>query len=198
MPTPPSHQFVTSSQYEPEGIFLLPPVEGAGRILQRWGEHSDHYRAYTYNGVPLKGHNGIDFAAAAGAWVLAADAGRVIEISVEPSGFGQYIKLEHSWGESFYAQITGVEVDSGQTVQRGQRLAHVEPSRRRFPSHVHFAIRITPFNRLDGWGGFSDPMAFLYLPDLPATPDTAMTPDWEAPPDDLPPVLVERPGLRRP
>ena len=36
---------------------------------------------------------GIDLGAPAGTWVLAADAGRVIEISVEPGGFGRYIKI---------------------------------------------------------------------------------------------------------
>lgn len=198
MPSPTSHQFITSSQYEPEGIFLSLPLEGRARILQGWGEHPDHYRAYTYNGVALKGHIGVDFEAGGGAWVLASDAGRVIEISVEPGGFGQYIKLEHSWGESLYAHIAGPEVDSGQTVSRGQRLARVEPARRAYPSHLHFAIRITPFNRFDGWGGFSDPMAFLYLPESSVTPDTLTPDDWPTPSEHLPPMLVERPGSRRP
>lgn len=198
MSSPTSHQFITSSQYEPEGIFLLSPLEGAPRILQGWGEHPDHYRGYTYNGVQLKGHIGIDFAAAGGAWVLAADAGRVVEISIEPGGFGQYIKLEHAWGESLYAHITGPMVDSGQSVTRGQRLGRVEPSRR-YPPHLHFAIRIAPYNRFDGWGGFSDPLAFLHLPESPVTePPATDTDHRQAPPEDLPPMLMERPGMRRP
>lgn len=198
MPSPTNHQFVTSSQYEPEGIFLSLPLEGAARILQGWGEYPDHYRSYTYNGITLKGHTGIDFETGAGAWVLATDAGRVIEISVEPGGFGQYIKLEHAWGESLYAHITMPEVDSGQAVSRGQRIARVESSRRRYPSHLHFAIRITPFNRFDGWGGFSDPLAFLYLPELQTRTEATMPEDWPAPPPELPPVLQERSGMRRP
>ena len=198
MTTPTSHQFVTSSQYEPEGIFLTLPLEGAPRILQGWGDHPDYYSRYTYNGVQLKGHIGIDLAAPAGAWVLAVDAGRVVEISVEPGGFGQYVKLEHAWGESLYAHIMAPAVDSGQSISRGVRLARVEGTRRRPQPHLHFAIRITPYNRFDGWGGFSDPLAFLYWPDQGGSLDVVAADDWPAHPDDLPPMLVERPGQRRP
>ena len=193
-----SHPFVTSGQYEPEGIFLSLPLEGTPRILQGWGEHPDYYRGYTYNGVQLKGHIGIDLAAAGGAWVLAADAGRVVEISIEPGGFGQYIKLEHAWGESLYAHITAPAVDSGQSVARGARLARVEPSRRRHPPHLHFAIRIAPYNRFDGWGGFSDPLAYLYLPEPLPNAEMTDTDQWPAQPEDLPPMLIEHPGMRRP
>jgi murein DD-endopeptidase MepM/ murein hydrolase activator NlpD len=198
MPQSPSHQFITSSQYEPEGIFLALPLAGTPHILQGWGEHPDYYSRFTYNGVPLKGHIGVDLAAAGGADVLAADAGRVVEISVEPGGFGQYIKLEHAWGESLYAHIMAPAVDSGQNVSRGQPLGRVEPSRRAYPTHLHFAIRTTPYNRFDGWGGFSDPLAFLYLPEQSAGSENGPADDWPARLDDLPPMLVERPGGRRP
>lgn len=198
MSGPPSHQFVTSSQYEPEGMFLTLPVEGSARILQGWGDNPDYHNRFTYNGIQLKGHPGIDFEAAGGAWVLATDAGRVTEISIEPGGFGQYVKLEHAWGESLYAHVTTAAVDSGQAVARGQRLARVELSRRPYSSHLHFAIRIVPYNRFDGWGGFSDPLAYLYLPEQIASADMAEAGDWRVRHDELPPMLVERPGIRRP
>lgn len=198
MSTPTSHQFITSSQYEPEGIFLSLPLEGAPRILQGWGEHPDYHSRFTYNGVAVKGHLGLDLLAAAGASVLAADGGRVVEISIEPGGFGQYIKIEHSWGESLYAHITAPAVDSGQSVSRGQRLARVDASRRREGPHLHFAIRITPNNRFDGWGGFSDPLPFLHLPEPIAGVEMPAALDWLAAPEDLPSMLIERPGARRP
>lgn len=72
---------------------------------------------------------------------------------------------------------------------------------RRFPTHLHFAIRAAPYNRFDGWGGFSDPLAFLYLPEPIAGAENGPPVEidgWAAQPEDLPPVLVERPGVRRP
>jgi murein DD-endopeptidase MepM/ murein hydrolase activator NlpD len=187
-----------SGQFEPEGIYLALPLDGDPLLLQGWGEYPEFYALYTYNGVRLKGHNGIDLGAPAGTAVLAADAGRVIEISVEPNGFGRYIKLEHPWGESFYAGIATPAVDTGQTVARGHRLARVEATRRRFPAHLHFAVRIAPYNRFDGWGGFSDPLPYLYAPRLELLPLDAPDERPAADADLLPPVLMERPGIRRP
>ncbi len=199
----PGHYFAMSSQFEPEGLYLALPLEGESRLLQGWGAHSAFYGGYTYNGVRLKGHIGLDLAAPAGAPVLAADAGRITEINVEPGGFGRYIKIEHSWGESFYAHIVSPVVDAGQSVKRGQHIAQVEAGRRRsagaFPAHLHFAVRINPYNRFDGWGGFSDPLPYLYAPTLDvAVPQTGAedeTPGYE---EGLPPMLAERPGMRRP
>lgn len=194
----PGHSFANSGRFEPEGIYLSLPLEGTPFVLQAWGEHPEFHARYTYNGVRLKGHIGIDLQAPAGAWVLAADAGRVIEISVEPRGFGRYIKLEHSWGESFYAGITSPAVDAGQSVPRGCRLARIEATRNPYPAHLHFAIRITPCNRFDGWGGFSDPLPYLYAPNLETAPLDPNAESMIGAEESLPPMLVETPNSRRP
>lgn len=61
-------------------------------------------------------------------------------------------------------------------------------------SHLHFAIRVTPYNRFDGWGGFIDPLSFL-------NPSNIVLPDSE---DEMfHPIIVHRmadetPGMRRP
>lgn len=173
--------------YEPEGIYLSPPVEGEGLIVQLWGDNSEHYSHFTYNGVPLKGHNGLDFLVNPGVNVLAVDPGRVTEIGEERGGLGRYLKLEHRWGESLYAHIDTILPDAGQQVERGMPiaiigdLALVDYTNRATlrPTYLHFAIRIKPFNRFDGWGGFVDPLPYLnpvrlqFVADLPPeqTPD---------------------------
>jgi murein DD-endopeptidase MepM/ murein hydrolase activator NlpD len=187
-----------SGQFEPEGLYLSLPLESNPLLLQSWGEHPEFHARYTYNGVRLKGHIGIDMGVAAGVWVLAADAGRVIEISVEPHGFGRYIKIEHGWGESFYAGIASPAIDAGQTVPRGHRLARIEATRQRFPSHLHFAIRIIPYNRFDGWGGFSDPLPYLYAPNLETVPPDPNVERYVSDEAYLPPMLEETPNSRRP
>jgi murein DD-endopeptidase MepM/ murein hydrolase activator NlpD len=187
-----------SGLFEPEGIYLALPLEGKPVLLQGWGDHPEFHARYTYNGVRLKGHIGIDLLAARGTRVLAADAGRVIEISVEPGGFGRYIKIEHNWGESFYAGITAPAVDSGQSVARGHFLALIEAPRRPVPPHLHFGIRIKPTNRFDGWGGFTDPLPYLYVSELEAPELQQGAEEPLVDEASLPPMLVERPDMRRP
>ncbi len=184
-------------RYEPEGIYLSAPLEGACVVLQGWGAHPQEHARYTYNGVRLKGHPGVDLAAEPGANVLAVDDGRVTEISIERGGFGRYLKVEHRWGESFYAQLGDIVVEAGQAIARGQTLARVEVQQtvhHAYPAHLHLALRITPYNRFDGWGGFTDPLSYLVAVDV-STGEAGLDEDAPAP---IPPLLVERPGMRRP
>jgi len=155
-------QPLSNGRYEPEGIYLALPLAGECRVIQSWGEHADFYHAFTYNGVPLKGHNGVDFYTAAGVAVLAVDDGRVVELGNEPKGFGRYLKLEHRWGESLYANVGDILVDSGQLVHCNEQLAMTNSvTRQPATAYLHFSIRIRPYNRFDGWGGFCDPLPFL-------------------------------------
>lgn len=182
--------------FEPEGIYLTPPFEGEPAVLQAWGEFPEVYGQWRYNGVPLKGHPGIDVRLDDGDRILAMDAGKVVEISVERGGFERYVKVEHRWGESLYAHLGAVLVETGQNLARGEPLAEVEP----YGEHaraLHFAIRIQPYNRYDGWGGFSDPLP--YMP-----PGAVLLPDDDEGAAGLRPAYTphamadDRPGLRRP
>lgn len=184
-----------SGQFEPEGIYLFPPLEGECLLLLGWGDQPAYHAQFTYNGIALKGHTGLDIAARPGAQVVAADAGKVTEISIELGGFGRYIKLEHRWGESIYAHLGEILVETGQVVARAQPIAHIETGKRVYAPRLHFAIRITPYNRFDGWGGFTDPLPYLYNGEI-VKPEE-IEPD-DPNPAQLPPILVERPGMRRP
>jgi murein DD-endopeptidase MepM/ murein hydrolase activator NlpD len=165
-----SFKFVTqpllAGLYEPEGLYLHIPLAGRFPIIQFWGEHPEFHLHFSYNGAPLKGHIGLDFAAPLGTRVLAVDRGRVIEISYEPKGFGRYLKIEHSWGESFYAHLEEMSVESGQMVTRAEPVALTGDNNGVIPPQLHFGLRIKPFNRFDGWGGFTDPLPFFSAADL--------------------------------
>lgn len=161
-----SYQFLTrpltQGSYEPEGIYLTLPLDGECRIVQSWGGNASYYAAYRYNGVPLKGHNGIDFVAETNAPIFAVDSGRVMGMGYEPEGYGRYLKLAHSWGESFYAHLGKILVDAGQLVQRKENLATVEGlDGFGNTTYLHFGLRIKLYNRFDGWGGFVDPIPYL-------------------------------------
>ena len=53
-------------------------------LLQGWGDNAAYHAQFTYNGVPLKGHPGLDLLAAPGVNVLAADRGRVVALKRPP------------------------------------------------------------------------------------------------------------------
>jgi hypothetical protein len=52
-------------------------------------------------------------------------------------------------------------VVQGQAIARGQYLGASGNSGGSTGPHLHFAIRINPYQRTDGWGGFSDPLPYL-------------------------------------
>ncbi len=144
------------------GAYLALPFQGALGIAQLWGENPDIYARFSYDGVSLRGHNGIDFLTPVGTPVVAVDNGTVAETVVnDQSGFGQYIKVNHSWGEAFYAHLSAINVTPGQPVARGAVLGASGNTGFSFGPHLHFAIRINPYTRADGWGGFSDPLPYF-------------------------------------
>ena len=129
-----------------------------------------------------------------GVALYAVDDGRVMEISNEVGGFERYIKVEHRWGESFYAHVGEILVEAGQRTKRNVCIAYSGINRHGVEPHLHFAIRTDPYNRLDGWGGFSDPLPYL-------NPDNILLPDDEESAMRsviLHPMAEETPSMRRP
>jgi murein DD-endopeptidase MepM/ murein hydrolase activator NlpD len=144
------------------GSYLGAPFQGAFGIAQLWGENPQIYRQITYDGIPLKGHNGIDFLTPNGVQLLAVEDGVVADAVVNSNtGFGAYIRLIHSWGESLYGHLQSLNVRAGQTVTRGMVIGLSDNTGLSFGPHLHFAIRINPYQRTDGWGGFTDPLPYL-------------------------------------
>jgi len=167
-----------------KGLFVATPFGGQFVITQLWGENSGFYSRYTYDGVPLLGHNGIDFGLPQGTAVLATEAGEVIETGYEPTGFGHYIVIAHGWGQSIYGHLNSISVQMGQHVGRSQTIGISDNSGASSGPHLHFAIRNHPFTRTDGWGGFSDPLPYMNPHDF-AWPSYMM---------DITPMQIPRTG----
>ncbi|MEZ4674626.1 MAG: M23 family metallopeptidase [Caldilineaceae bacterium] len=123
----------------------------------------------SYDGVPLRGHNGVDFLTPTGTPIVAIDNG-VIEQAVynDPTGFGHFVKVRHAWGETLYAHLSRIDVQVGQQVVRANVLGATGDTGFVFGPHLHFAIRINPYSRTDGWGGFSDLLPYLTARGHPA------------------------------
>lgn len=193
------------------GRYLGAPFAGAFGVSQLWGENPHIYRNISYDGVPLKGHNGIDFLTPNGVTLLAVDDGVVEEAVInDPSGFGHYVKLRHAWGESIYAHMESFSVQVGQAVTRGQSLGRSDNTGFSSGPHLHFAIRVNPYNRRDGWGGFTDPLPYMNPRDvqLPAyvlavrsaqvSAAAAAAPAGFKPLSEAPGYAPDQPGVRRP
>ena len=143
------------------GRYLRPPFPGAFGISQLWGENPEFYSQFSYDGAPLLGHNGIDFLTPPGTPVFAVADGVVARADFEDGGFGNYVLLRHAWGESIYAHLDRRDVSAGQQVTAGQQIGLSGNSGGSSGPHLHHAIRINPYRRTDGWGGFSDPLPYL-------------------------------------
>lgn len=187
-------------------LFLGLPFVGEFGISQLWGENAAFYSRYSYEGAALLGHNGVDFLTPSGTSVLATDTGEVAQTGFEPGGFGNYILLRHSWGESVYAHLETSDVQPGQTVGRGAMIGRSGNTGGSTGPHLHFAIRIHPYTRTDGWGGYSDPLPYLdpkaiawptYMLEIPAL-SSAGGPAPVTERRDPPAMAEDAPGLIRP
>lgn len=155
----------TTSQVEMGGFLLAKPFGGTFAVSQWWGGNRGFYQDFLYDGVPLRGHNGIDFATYVGSPLIAVDNGQVIKVNYEHGGFGHHILIRHVWGESLYAHLAQVGVPHGSAVTRGQQIGTTGESGAG-AAHLHFGIRLNPYRRTDGWGGFTNPKPFMNPADL--------------------------------
>lgn len=132
------------------------------RVTQVFGARPEFYSQYKIDGVPLKGHEGIDFGTPVGSTIVAVDAGRVAEVADQgDKGYGRYVKLVHGWGETVYAHLQQHLVVLGDHVPRGGNIGLSGNTGNSSGPHLHFGIRVKPFDRKDGWGGYTNPAPFL-------------------------------------
>lgn len=150
----------------PTPITIHKAFQGMFALSQAFAANPDFYQQFTYDGVPLRGHNGLDFGMPVGTKIVAADTGVVTKIGEDPQGFGLFVLLRHDWGESFYAHLRFVAVQYQQKVQAQEVLGLSGNSGASLGPHLHFGLRLLPYQRTDGWGGFCDPAPFLSAGDL--------------------------------
>ncbi len=193
--------------------YLALPFVGNFGISQLWGENPQIYSTISYDNVPLRGHNGIDFLTPMDTPITAIDNGVVAEaVWNDPTGFGRYVKVNHSWGEAVYGHLNNITVVPGQPVSPGAVLGTSGNTGFSSGPHLHFAIRINPYSRTDGWGGYVDPLPYLdpaavilpsYVVERNVSSTVARGPASAERPEqallaERPGYAPDQPGLRRP
>lgn len=123
---------------------LLRPVNSA-RVSGAFGED---------RGTHL--HEGVDFAAPAGAPVVAAAGGRVT-YAANGGSYGNRVDVDHGNGVvTRYAHLDRIDVRQGQTVNPGQQVGVVGSTGRSTGPHLHFEARRQgePFDPTGLFGSF--------------------------------------------
>ena len=115
-----------------EGRFLMPVT---GEIITEFGS------IRSYNGGPVVGnHAGADIAAGQGRNVVAPAKGKVVVID-KVQLRGNIVILDHGLGVyTTYAHLSQIDVQVGQTVEKGQAFAKVGSTGLSTGPHLHWEL----------------------------------------------------------
>lgn len=94
-------------------------------------------------------HGAIDYGVSAGTPVYAAADGVVIKTANLTTSYGTYVVIQHANGlQTWYAHGTSgsICVSEGQTVSRGQQIMKSGNSGHSTGAHLHFEVRVAPYN----------------------------------------------------
>ena len=109
-------------------------------------------------------HGALDYGIPIGTEVYAAAEGVVLVAGWSNSGYGNYVCLQHSNGmRTYYAHGNGkFYVKQGDVVKRGQLIMLSGNSGRSTGPHLHFEVRVSPYNWSYGGGDSRrDPRNYL-------------------------------------
>jgi murein DD-endopeptidase MepM/ murein hydrolase activator NlpD len=95
----------------------------------------------TYNGKTQSIHQGLDFRAAVGTPIVAANRGMVV-IAEEMYYEGGFVVVDHGEGLfTLYMHLSSFSVKAGERVEKGQELAFSGSSGRVTGPHLHFGVQ---------------------------------------------------------
>jgi murein DD-endopeptidase MepM/ murein hydrolase activator NlpD len=108
------------------------------------GELTDGFggRRNPFGGSSSEFHTGQDISTSSGTPVVAAAQGMVIFAGWQ-NGYGQIVIIDHGNGlTTRYGHLSGIDVEVGQLIRRGEQLGRVGSTGRSTGPHLHYEVRI--------------------------------------------------------
>ena len=128
-----------------EKIKPKPPKPKKGNCAKKTSDYGR--RTHPTTGELGKMHHGPDFSAPEGTPIKAMEGGKVVSSGPQnpnnlKEGFGQRVKIEHSWGTSTYGHMSEKpKVKEGQQVVAGTELGKVGSTGESTGDHLHYERR---------------------------------------------------------
>jgi murein DD-endopeptidase MepM/ murein hydrolase activator NlpD len=108
-----------------------------GKINNEFG-----FRRNPFGGRAYEFHAGMDIDGERGDFVVAPGNGTVISAGYK-GGYGNMIEIDHGNGlTTRYGHLSKVEIEAGDTVERGQLIGYVGSTGRSTGPHLHYEVRI--------------------------------------------------------
>lgn len=134
------------------------PFDGDFKLTQAF---NDACCRASYAKFNLKGHNGLDYGLPNGTKVVAPHEGKVIEATLDPKGYGLYLKIENAVEGSLLAHLREFKVGVGDTVSEGQLVGLSNNSGNSTGPHLHWGYYRFPRDRSNGFNGYIDQIPFI-------------------------------------
>ena len=139
---------------------------GSGYFMRPVASGSITAKEYYSSG---KFHGGIDYGVPVGTTVVAAADGVVMTTANLSTSYGTHVVIRHANGmQTYYAHGTkgSICVSPGDTVKKGQKIMLSGSTGNSTGPHLHFEVRVSPYNyssSAKGYGGDSRVNPLLYL-----------------------------------
>lgn len=109
-----------------------------GNLLSGFGSRQDPFGGEGERGF----HSGVDIAGPTGATVRTTGDGIVVQAQATSGGYGRLVVVDHGSGyQSYYAHLSRIAVQVGQTVRRSDVIGLVGSTGRVTAPHLHYEVR---------------------------------------------------------
>lgn len=135
---------------------MIKPFRGNFTLTQKFGENPASYAKFG-----MKGHNGLDWGMPNGTQLIAPHNGKIIEAASDPTGYGNYLKIENDKEGSVLGHFQSFQVKVGDTVSEGQPIGLSNNTGNSTGPHLHWGYYLFPRDRSNGYAGFIDQLNLI-------------------------------------